>query len=155
MQKIFTNLVAASLMLGSVGATAQTQIWPTADTNTINASQFKGAASLFTITRTDTVVPAMHKGWYTKGLVSASATKADSAVWQWNTNGSSRGAYGGATTFITSPTVANGAPCPSTTAPGTRLTDACSAEAVPGTRQGTGTPAAPSPHAGSPCSGVH
>jgi hypothetical protein len=108
MQKIFTNLVAASLMLGAVGATAQTQIWPTADTNTINASQFKGAASLFTITRTDTVVPAAHKGWYTKGLVSANAAKKDSSVWKWNTNGTSLGAYGGGSS-IASPTVANGA----------------------------------------------
>ncbi len=108
MQKIFTNLVAASLMLGTVGATAQTQIWPTADTNTINASQFKGAASLFTITRTDTVVPVGHKGWYTKGLTSANAAKKDSSVWKWNTNGTSLGAYG-AGSLITSPTVANGA----------------------------------------------
>jgi hypothetical protein len=108
MQKIFTNLVAASLMLGAVGATAQTQIWPTADTNTINASQFKGAASLFTITRTDTVVPAAHKGWYTKGLTSANAAKKDSSVWKWNTNGTSLGAYGAGST-IASPTVANGA----------------------------------------------
>jgi Secretion system C-terminal sorting domain len=107
MQKIFTNLVAASLMLGTVGATAQTQIWPTADTNTINASQFKGAASLFTITRTDTVVPAAHKGWYTKGLVSATAAKKDSAVWQWSATGASRGAYGGGGD-ITSPSAANG-----------------------------------------------
>jgi Secretion system C-terminal sorting domain len=109
MQKIFTNLVAASLMLGTVGATAQTQIWPTADTNTINASQFKGTGSIFTRTRVDSVVPANHTGWYTKGLASSVAAKADSAVWQWSTNGASRGAYRGATPrVIASPSAANG-----------------------------------------------
>jgi Secretion system C-terminal sorting domain len=107
MQKIFTNLVAASLMLGAISATAQNQIWPTTDSITLNASQFKGAGSLFTITRTDSVVPATHTGWYTKGLTSANAAKADSSVWKWNTNGVSLGAYGG--TAMVSPTVANGA----------------------------------------------
>jgi hypothetical protein len=107
MQKIFTNLFAASLLLNGAEAMAQTQIWPTADTNTINASTFNRSSSVFTLTRTDTVVPAAHKGWYTKGISAAVAAKADSAVWQWTAAGRSIGAYAG-TAGITSPTAANG-----------------------------------------------
>jgi Secretion system C-terminal sorting domain len=106
MRKILTNLFSANLMLGTVVSTAQTQIWPTSDTNTIKASQFNGANSIFTLTRTNTVVPVSHKGWYTKGLMSGNVAKADSAVWEWSATGKSRGAFG--ETNIESPTVANG-----------------------------------------------
>jgi Secretion system C-terminal sorting domain len=107
MKKLLTNLFSANLMLGTVVATAQTQIWPTTDTNTIKASQFNGANTLFTLTRTNPVVPIAHTGWYTKGLMSANVAKADSAVWQWSAAGKSRGAYGGETNIL-SPTTANG-----------------------------------------------
>jgi hypothetical protein len=107
MRKLLTTFFSANLMLGTVAATAQTQIWPTADTNTINASQFNRANSIFTLTRTNTVVPVSHKGWYTKGLLSGNVAKSDSAVWQWSATGKSRGAYGIATS-IQSPTAANG-----------------------------------------------
>jgi hypothetical protein len=131
-------LLVVNLILGALSATAQTQIWPTADTNTINASQFKGVNSLFTLTRTDTVVPATHKGWYTKGLTSANAAKTDSAVWKWNTNGTSIGAYG-AGSLISSPTVANGAV--------TFDSDWLDNKGVP-LPAGDGIGQAPSPHAG-------
>jgi hypothetical protein len=107
MREILTNLFSANLMLGTIVATAQTQIWPTADTNAIHASQFKGESSIFTLTRTQTVVPASHKGWYTQGLMSANVAKADSAVWQWSATAKSRGAFGGDVS-LESPTVANG-----------------------------------------------
>lgn len=94
-------------MLGVVSAPCQTQIWPTSDTNTIKASQFNGSNSIFALSRTNPQVPATHKGWHTKGLLSGIMSKSDSAVWSWSATGYGRGAYG-LDARIASPSVSNG-----------------------------------------------
>ncbi|MEN9610367.1 MAG: hypothetical protein RLZZ628_1181 [Bacteroidota bacterium] len=106
MRNFFTKLVTVNLMLGTFGAAAQTQVWPTADSATIKASQFAGDASIFTVNAANPTPPASHKGWYTKGLTSSVAAKAEKAVWQWSAIGITKGAFGGDT--IVSPTAANG-----------------------------------------------
>jgi hypothetical protein len=88
---------AVAMFLATYSASnAQFVIWPTADTNTINASQFKGGLA----------------GWTTRGIYSDTIRKTDSAVWVWKANGAAdRGAYSGgaAAPAIQSPSVANGA----------------------------------------------
>ncbi|MEY4933697.1 MAG: hypothetical protein RIS64_56 [Bacteroidota bacterium] len=108
MKKNFTKInVALAFVLGLANAHAQTFIWPTADTNTINASQFNRATSILPVFGTDSVPPT-HTGWSTRGLLSSVAAKKDSALWSWATTTKGFIASGGR---IVSPTVANGAAC--------------------------------------------
>jgi hypothetical protein len=94
MRKNFTYLFVGLFLLSSGFLNGQNDtIWPTADTNTIKASQFNGGLN----------------GWTTKGLASSEAAKKDSAVWVWTSKGDSdNGAYGATTEKIASPSVANG-----------------------------------------------
>ncbi len=142
MRKSFTKFVALfvlSLCTFSA-AMAQTVLWPTADTNTINASQFKGAGSLvrYTTASTDITtwgIPATYRGWVTHGLTSSVPTKRDSAVWTWSGNGTQGGGLYGGNTPINSPTVGNGIAVFNSDYLDTR-----------GSADGTGP--APSPHSG-------
>jgi Secretion system C-terminal sorting domain len=97
MQKFFTRGIAILAMLFSFSLSAQTVVWPTADTNTIKASQFNGGLN----------------GWTALGIKSTDATKNAAALWTWKANGKAdRGAYSGGAagaTQIASPSVANGA----------------------------------------------
>lgn len=114
MQKTFTKIFATAFAAFSFAAAdAQTVLWPVAtDTNTVNASQFKGAASV----RRDSNQTNFW-GWTTKGLTAANPQAVDSAIWAWSQNGWARGgAYADTnsnpalnTQRITSPSLANGA----------------------------------------------
>jgi Secretion system C-terminal sorting domain len=94
MRKNFTYLFTAFFFFTFTLLNGQNDtIWPTADINTIKASQFNGGLN----------------GWTTKGLVSSDPAKKDSAVWVWTATGDAdNGAFGSATQKIASPSVANG-----------------------------------------------
>jgi Secretion system C-terminal sorting domain len=86
--KIAKGLAIIMMILSFSTLNAQTTVWPTADTNTINASQFKNGLA----------------GWTTVGYTNAAT------VWTWKANGKADQGQGSRTyPAITSPSVANGA----------------------------------------------
>jgi hypothetical protein len=94
MRKNFTYLFVGLFLLSFGFLNGQNDtIWPTADTNTIKASQFNGGLN----------------GWTTKGLASSDPAKKDSAIWVWTLKGDSdNGAFGSTAEKIASPSAANG-----------------------------------------------
>ncbi|MEY4933696.1 MAG: hypothetical protein RIS64_55 [Bacteroidota bacterium] len=104
--KFIQHSMIGILSLTLASGQAQTQIWPTSDTNTVNASQFNRAGSIFKLAPATPTVPAGYTGWSTKGLTSSVAAKKDSSVWNWGM--ATRGGYSG-TLRILSPSATNGA----------------------------------------------
>ena len=109
MRKIFTHFFAMMMLLLSVNTlSAQTIVWPTADSSTILASQFADSSQIFWSKTANP--PANFKGWVTKGITSGDPAKKDSAIWVWTPDG--RGASGslwGTRLGIASLSAANGA----------------------------------------------
>ena len=109
MRKSFTHFLAMFILcMGIYSLNAQTVVWPTADVNTINASQFADTTQIFQKTATKSPA-ADYKGWVSVGISSADPAKKDSTQWIWSRNARSKGAYIGEGRSLASPSAANGA----------------------------------------------
>lgn len=109
MRKSFTHFLAMFMLcMGVHSLNAQTVVWPTADVNTINASQFADTTQIFQKTATKSPA-ADYKGWVSVGISSDNPAKKDSTHWIWSRTAKSKGAYVGSLRPLVSPTAANGA----------------------------------------------
>ena len=98
------------LCLSINNVNGQTVVWPTADTNTIKASQFADTALIFRISTANPTPPAGYKGWVSKGVSSNVPAKSENAHWDWSRDGrGNKGTLWGTRTAIASATASNGA----------------------------------------------
>jgi Secretion system C-terminal sorting domain len=110
MKKFFTKMFLIGAMALAVTAAHAQQIWPTADSATIRASQFADTTQIFW-QRTGGAAPAANfTGWVTRGLTASGTANKDSARWVWRRDASaSGGLYYAGFTSIASPSRSNGA----------------------------------------------
>jgi hypothetical protein len=110
MKKFFTKMFLIGAMALVVTAANAQQLWPTADSATIKASQFADTTQIFW-QRTGGAAPAANfTGWVTRGLTVTGAANKDSARWVWRRDASaSGGVYYAGFTSIASPSRLNGA----------------------------------------------
>jgi hypothetical protein len=110
MKKFFTKMSLIVALALVVTATHAQQIWPTADSATIKASQFADTTQIFWARTGGAAVPANFTGWVTRGLTVGGTANKDSARWVWRRDASaSGGAFYGGFTFLASPSRLNGA----------------------------------------------
>jgi hypothetical protein len=110
MKKFFTKMfLIGAMALVATAAQAQ-QLWPTADSATIKASQFADTTQIFW-QRTGGAAPAAtFTGWVTRGLTVTGTANKDSARFVWRRDASATGGqYYGGFTFLASPSRLNGA----------------------------------------------
>jgi hypothetical protein len=108
MRKNFTYLFVATLLLTSTFLNGQVLVWPTADTNTVKASQFADTTLIFQKTAAKPTPPTGYKGWVSVGTKPVDAVLQDLTHWTWTSTSVSKGGYGGNSPMI-SPTISNGA----------------------------------------------
>jgi Secretion system C-terminal sorting domain len=108
MRKNFTYLFVATLFFTSTLLNGQIQVWPTADTNTVKASQFADTTLIFQKTAAKPTPPAGYTGWVSVGTKPNDAVLLDITHWGWSRTSVSRGGYGGNAPLISS-SIANGA----------------------------------------------
>jgi hypothetical protein len=109
MKKFFTKMsLVVTFALCFTAMNAQ-QLWPTADSATIRASQFADTTQIFW-QRTGGATPAAgFTGWVSKGLTATTGV-VDNSRWVWRRDASANGArYDGGLANIVSPSSANGA----------------------------------------------
>jgi hypothetical protein len=110
MKKFFTKMaMMVAFVLGVTTMNAQ-QLWPTADSATIRASQFADSTQIFWARTGGAAVPANHTGWVTRGLTATGTANKDSARFIHRADASASGGrfYGGFTD-LASPSRLNGA----------------------------------------------
>ncbi|MDZ7877637.1 MAG: T9SS type A sorting domain-containing protein [Saprospiraceae bacterium] len=99
-----------SAMALAVTATHAQQLWPTADSATIKASEFADTTQIFWQQTGGAAPAAGFTGWVTRGLTVSGTANKDSARWVWRRDASaSGGQYYGGFTFLASPSRLNGA----------------------------------------------
>jgi hypothetical protein len=110
MKKFFTKMFLMGALALAVTAVNAQQLWPTADSATIKASQFADTTQIFW-QRTGGAAPAAtFTGWVTRGLTATGTANKDSARFVWRRDASaSGGQYYGGFTFLASPSRLNGA----------------------------------------------
>jgi Secretion system C-terminal sorting domain len=110
MKKFFTKMLLVGAMALVVTAVHAQQIWPTADSATIKASQFADTTQIFW-QRTGGAAPAANfTGWVSRGLTAGGTANKDSARWVWRRDASaSGGQYWGTLTPAATASRANGA----------------------------------------------